>query len=651
MNKYLLFGLLLSAAGSLFAQEAHTFGELTYQEKGIEQYPSDTTANAVYLYERGDNYFDLDGNRIWLYKTYHAKIKILKTDGFEHGTVSIPYYRGEDTSEKILSIRAITHNGTVRTGVAQDQIFYKDLNPNWSEATFSFPAVQVGSVLEYTYELRSPFIYNLTGWEFQAGIPKVYSEFNARIPGNYVYNRSLVGFLPLDVNEAELERGCLAIPGIAKPADCEKLRYAMKDIPAFEEESFMLAVSNYRARMEFELSEWRRINGQIERFTKTWDDVDSEFRKDTDLGRQLKKENFFEKQVPAELLSGGTDLERAQNIYNFVRTYYNWDGKFGIYRESRVKEAFEKGVGNVAEINMSLINLLNVAGIPTQLVLSATRGRGLPKKNHPVMSDFNYVLARCEIDGTTYILDATDKFTPFGMLPTRALNYYGRVMDFDKDSYWEDFKIEERNMVNIRAQLVLEEDGSSGSGVLYWLTAGYPAIEKLQEKAEAERYDDTLEDSFRDDMEVIALEWDEEKSSESNTYERLDFEISNSITGNRIYLDPFLIRFFNRNPFKLNTRLYPVDFAYPRSYTYSISISVPEGMTVESLPEKQMIALPNGYARLVFDAGLQGNNIVLTFNFNLAASHLPSEYYPGLKDLFDRAVRAQSQSLIVLVKP
>ncbi|WP_088341624.1 DUF3857 domain-containing protein [Robiginitalea sediminis] len=649
MKKSLLLGVILAVAGTLVAQEPHTFGTLTYKEKNFEQYEADTTASAVYLYERGDNYFDLDGNRIWLYKAYHAKIKILKPEGFDQGTVSIPYYRGADTSEKIMSIHAMTHNGTVRVGVAQDQIFYKDTGANWSEATFSFPDIREGAVLEYTYILRSPYIYNFNGWEFQADIPKVYSEFNARIPGNYVYNRALVGFLSLDVNEAELERDCLVIPGIPKPADCEKLKYAMKDIPAFREESFMLAANNYQARMEFELSEWRKINGQIERFTKTWDDVDSEFRKDSDLGRQLKKGNFFEKQVPPELLSEGGLLERAERIYEFVRAHYNWNGQYGIYRESRVKEAFEEGSGNVSEINMSLINLLNAAGIPAQLVLSATRGRGLPKRSHPVMSDFNYVLARCEIDGKTYYLDATDKYTPFGMLPQRALNYYGRVMDFDADSFWEDFNLEDRNMVNIRAQLVLEEDGSTGTGVLYWLTAGYPAIEKRQEKAESESYDDALEDSFREDMQVTSLEWDQEKSSETSTYERLDFEIENRITGNRIYLDPFLIRFFNRNPFTLDSRLYPVDFAYARGYSYSISITIPEGLTVESLPEKSMVALPDNMARLVFDAKQQGNTVVLTFNFSLGAPHMAAELYPALKDLFDRAVRAQTQSLIVLV--
>ncbi|MDG1572195.1 DUF3857 domain-containing protein [Robiginitalea sp. M366] len=646
----LLIFLLVLVGKAATAQSNHTYGQLNPEEKSFGAYEADTTAAAVYLYERGDNYFDVDGSRIWLYKKYHAKIKVLKEEGFDYGTISIPYYRGESTSEKVMEVRAMTHNGTVRIGVEQNQIFNKDLGPNWSEITFSFPKIQVGSVLEYTYLLRSPYIYNFNGWDFQESIPKVYTEFNASIPGNYYYNRALIGTLTLAVNEAELEKGCLRVPGISKPADCEKLRYAMEDVPAFVEEPFMLGTRNYKSRMVFELAEWRKINGEIERFTQSWEDVDKEMRTDSDLGRQLKKETYFEKQVPPTLLSTGEPLERARNIYEYVRTHFNWTGSYGVSLNSRVKDAFDQGSGSVAEINMTLINLLNAGGIPAELVMSATRRMGLPKRSHPVMSDFNYVLARAEIDGKTYYMDATDKYIPFGMLPFRCLNYYGRVMDFENESYWEDFNIESRNQVNVRAQLLLEADGMEGSGVMYWLNTGYPAVDKRRKMAEEEDYQEELEEGFREDIEVTSLGLDAEKSTETSTYERLDFRMENEISGDRIYLDPFLIRFFSRNPFTLNQRTYPVDFGYARAYVYSLSITLPEGFTVESLPEPLMTALPDGLGHLMYKVEERGGNVLLTFNFNLKTPHYTSELYPALKSLFDEAVRAQTQSLIVLAR-
>ena len=187
----------------------------------------------------------------------------------------------------------------------------------------------------------SPFIYNFKGWNFQSDIPKIYSEFNAKIPGNYLYNRSLIGSLKLDINDADLKRECFHIDGFAKAADCEVLKYAMKDIPAFKtEKEFMLSEKNYISRLDFELSQYNRFDGTTDKYTKTWKDVDKEFRSDKDIGRQLTKNGFFEKLVPVSLLTDGDALTRAKNIYEFVKNRYTWTEKYGVYGKARVKDAF-----------------------------------------------------------------------------------------------------------------------------------------------------------------------------------------------------------------------------------------------------------------------------------------------------------------------
>src|SRR5690606_29986690 len=133
---------------------------------------------------------------------------------------------------------------------------------------FTFPDVREGSILEYSYEIQSPFFFNLTGWKFQEAIPKVYTEYNAKIPGNYKYNRALIGEIALDVNEATIKKSCFSIPRATESADCEVLKYVMKDVPAFKEgEEYMLSPSNYRSSLEFELSELLRFDGTKERYT------------------------------------------------------------------------------------------------------------------------------------------------------------------------------------------------------------------------------------------------------------------------------------------------------------------------------------------------------------------------------------------------
>ena len=635
-----------------YAQKNTNFGTLTKAEKAFAVYEPDTTAAAVYLYEKGDNYFEVRNDFVWLITEYHAKIKILKKEGLSKSEISIPYYHNDSRTEKVQKIKALSHNGIVKTAVNSSDIYVIDNNENWSEKKFAIPNVKVGSVLEYTYEIQSPFFFNLNGWDFQSDIPKVYTEYTAKIPGNWRYNRRLSGKLQLDTNEADIKADCFTIPTATKQADCEVVKYAMRNVPSFaEDEEYMLAGSNYRSKLEFELQEYHDFKGQKHRYTKTWKDVDKEFRLDKDIGRQLRKKNFFEKNVPADLFIESNELEKAKNIYAFVQKHYNWNGKYGLWKDNRVKRAFEEGKGNVAEINISLINLLNAAGIKADLVLTATRNRGLPKTKNPVMSGFNYILVKINIDGKDYLLDASNKYVPFGMLPFRSLNYYGRVMDFDEESYWFDIVPEKNNKKQVRCLMVLDAENGIIKGKLSLLSSGYYAINgwqnlKLQSE---EAYLDEMQENFEEEYDIIDYDIKEDRSNEKFLAEEFEFE--SDIEDNTLYLDPFIINFFEKNPFKALERNYPIDFGYTRNNGYTITIQLPKNYKVKSLPEDKVFQLPDNVGSLKFNCKETANNSLnVFFDFKLNATQYKSEYYKAIKELFQEAVDVQTKSIIVLEK-
>lgn len=652
MKKAIVLLVLLNTA-LVFAQKQE-FGELTAFESEFKTYQKDTTAHAVYLYEKGENYFEVRRNYVWLITEYHAKIKVLDKEGFSEAEISIPYYHSGRKTEKVNDIQAITHTDGVRYNIMEDNVYDVEINERWSEKRFTFSNVQEGSVLEYTYEVQSPFFYNLNGWEFQEHIPKVYSEYNAKIPGNYKYNRSLMGQLPLDVNEATIKNNCFSIPGTSAQADCEVLKYVMKDVPAFkDDEEYMLAPSNYRSRLEFELSEYEGFRGERERFTKTWKDVDKEFRTDGDIGGQLRKKNYFERNLPLEIIRGKEDdLTKAMNLYNFVKSHYSWNGKYGIFRDNKVKKAFDEGVGNVAEINITLINLLNASGIDTDLMLLSTRMHGLPKKSHPVMSDFNYVVAKLDIDGTTYLLDATEKELPFGMLPYRCLNYYGRVMELDGASYWYDIVPEKSNTRAVRLQVKLDLENGLASGVCDEISKGYDAYFKRNRLASlsSEEYLEEIEKGNSDGFFVNDYEIVEEQSDEKNLVERYSFELEGVEPSGTIYFNPFIIRYFKNNPFKAETRSYPVDFGYLRKFNYMAKIEVPEGYKIKEIPAPVNLALPDGSGVLRFNTTEIQGDVMVIFSLQLKSTQYNNAGYSYIKKFFSNAVASQNQSYVVLEK-
>lgn len=652
MRKIYFFLVLLISASTM-GQELD-FGQLSFYDTELKTYEKDTTAHAVYLYEKGENYFEVRRNYVWLITEYHAKIKILDKEGFSEADIAIPYYHSDRNTEKVNDIKAITHTDGVRYNVMADDIYDVEVSERWSEKRFTFSNVQEGSILEYTYEVQSPFFYNLNGWQFQEDIPKIYTEYNAKIPGNYIYNRSLLGKLELDVNEATIKSNCFSIPGTSDQADCEVLQYVMKDVPAFkDDEEYMLAPSNYRSRLEFELSEYEGFNGRKQRFTKSWKDVDKEFRTDRDIGGQLRKKNYFERNLPLELITGEEDdLAKAINLYNFVKSHYSWNGKYGIFRDNKVKKAFDEGVGNVAEINITLINLLNASGLDADLMLMSTRKHGLPKRSHPVMSDFNYVIAKLDIEGTTYLLDATEKELPFGMLPYRCLNYYGRVMDLDDASYWYDIVPEKLNVRSIRLMVKLDVENGLVTGVCDETSMGYDAYFKRNKLASLskEEYLEEIEKENIDGFFVKDYEIVKEKSNEKSLAEHFSFELENLEPSETIYFNPFLIRFFKNNPFKAETRNYPVDFGYSKRFDYMASIEVPEGYKVKDLPESINMGLPDGSGILRVNTSEMQGKVMVVFSLQLKSAHYKSTGYHYVKELFRNAVESQNQSYVVLEK-
>ncbi len=645
--------LVIFQSVSVIGQEVY-FGQLSHFESEFKTYEKDTTAHAVYLFEKGDNYFEVRRGYVRLIKKYHARIKILDKEGFSEAEITIPYYHFGGRTEIVSNIEGISHTEGLKYNVLQSTIYDVEVNERWSEKRFTFPNVQVGSILEYTYEIQSPFFFNLNGWKFQEDIPKVYTEYNAKIPGNYRYNRTLIGELSLQVNEAFIEEKCFSIPGTSDQADCEVLKYVMKDVPAFkEDESYMLSPKNYRSSLEFELSEHLRFNGITDKYTKSWKDVDKEFKADKDLGRQLKKENFFERNVPLDLISGGDDkLEKAKRIHEFVKNWFVWNGDYGIYWNNRVKQAFDQHRGNVAEINITLINLLNAAGIDTDMMVLSTRNNGLPKKSHPVMSDFNYLVAKADIDGNSYLLDATQKYLPFGMLPYRCLNYYGRVMDLEGESYWYDIVPEQTNSRAIRMEMSLNPEGGLVTGNYDEITKGYEVLIKKNQiiTSTKEEYLNELEESSNGDFFIENYEMDSEQSNDKKLIEHFEFEMEGLESGETIYFNPFIIRFFKSNPFISEERYYPVDFGYLRSYMYYANVEVPEGYKIKELPEAIILSLPEKSGLLRFNCSELQGKIMVQYSLQLRAPHYTSEGYAFIKKFFEDAINAQNNSYLVLEK-
>lgn len=75
--------------------------------------------------------------------------------------------------------------------------------------------------------------------------------------------------------------------------------------------------------------------------------------------------------------------------------------------------------------------MLRYEDINADPVLLSTRSHGNTYSMYPILSQYNYVVARADIDGKIYYLDASEPRLGFGRLPLRCYNGPARVINKD----------------------------------------------------------------------------------------------------------------------------------------------------------------------------------------------------------------------------
>jgi len=634
---------------SSFAQDrGFPYGQASYRELEMKIYDKDSSAVAVVLNEFGDGSME-NGNDYNLLFEYHVRIKILKQQGVERATIEIPLHKQEGRSEKVRSVKASSYNienGTLKeTKLESKNIFTKNENKYWDVQRFAISNVHEGSVIEYQYTIESPFKFNFRSWFFQDDIPKIKSEYWATIPGNYTYNITLRGALPLSKHESEVIRECF----YQRKADCARHQFAMQDIPAFIEEDYMTAKSNFLSAINFELAEFKGFDGRNVKYTKEWKDVDLDLRRDEKFGQQLRKgKDIVDEHVELAMLGETDPLIKAQKIYAFIKGWYEWDEVNGMFSEYGIKKAFNSKKGNVGDINLTLIAALRYAGLSVDPVILSTRSNGLPIEIHPVITDFNYVIAKLNLGDKIYLLDATDDFLPFGLIPVRCFNGKGRVLG-EKESYWHELKPGDKAKQITMLNLKLEKDGVM-RGTINYSYYGYEAVRKRKEISEF-----TTEEAYFEDLKNKRHKTRILKSELINTNditkpltEKLEVEIETfeDLNAANFIFNPFIESLIKTNPFKSKERLFPVDFGVPIDESIIINLEYPENLELTEVPDKVALALPNAGGRYLFSIQNLGNRMLLSNSLSINRIVYSPEEYHYLKELYSRILQVQNASLV-----
>ena len=655
------------------------FGKISSKIFKTTTCPIDSNAHAYFVFDFGKTDFRYASTTVRekdpssgrkgfiMYFERHYRIHILDNNALDWANVEIPLYHDmEGSREEVTKFKAFVYNPDGRkvdkSKAKQSDLVRESKNDNWDVMKCALPNVKAGSVIEVNYMVKSDFFFNLQSWQFQKTIPVLQSEYHVWIPEYFRYNQSQWGYYPVKL-EKDSRMKSLTITyeqskfsytgsGIDKQQqtiDYEEFIYHLKaeNVPGFPLEPYLTSPDNYLSKVEFELSMIKIPGRSEEHYSMSWDDINNYFLNHSSFGVQLKRERFLKDEVEQIAAANPDTLKRLEAAFSWAKDQFSWDGILSKYASGSLRSAWKSGSGNSADINLALVVLLRELGLDAYPVVLSTRKNGLIHPSHPSISSFNYVIAAVKINGSVYLMDATEPLSEVNLLPTRCLNNQGWLVD-SRQSGWLNLKNGDLAQ-SANCNLTITPDGTI-TGRINCTYSRYGAYSERQDALAKSTPENYLKEKFeKDGIQISNSSITGLDGLYQDVKYEFDVEISDQVTkaGDLLIFAPVILDRWDENPFKIEQRDYPVEFTYPFTEMHTISITVPEGYAVEELPEPMIVNMQDKSAKLIYSINQLGNKIQITSVFAVNKTIVLPDQYPYLKQMFDILVDKQKDQVIL----
>ena len=633
-----------AGAAPCLAQKAPVkWGDVPEEHLRMTHYPADTNAAAVILADYGTVEFDPDYSLTF---RRHRRVKILREDGYDWGTVVLAY-RSADRMQNVSEVRgqtfAVGADGKVkRLKMDKSAVFREDVDGEYKQVRFTLPGLAPGAVIEYQYTLRSNSPVFVPEWQFQNSEPTLWSEFRPEFPPRLGFVQAVRGVLDFHIDETQ---------EILRPDGTgTRRRIVMRDVPALREEAYMTTPQNFRARIEYQLASYFDPRSGPRQFLQTWDELAKTLIENNAFGRQLDRPRRNVREQVEALTAGLTEPEaKLQTLYDYVRTQVAFDGKAGIFLDRDLDDVLKTRKGSSPEIALLLVSMLREAGLEAYPVLISTRSHGYIIEQYPLLRQFNDVIVYAQAGGETFLLDATDPLRPYDLLPYEALNERGWLVR-KTDARWIDVTAAGRYTHLTVVAGELAADGTL-TAVLDASDGGYSALYKRRRLKE-DGAEKLVRNVFLDGLHDVRLDAHHVAHADSVTLPlktTADFAVPAyaQAAGDFLYLNPTVLGRTEENPLKLPERTFPVDYGYPADMVYQLRLKLPDGYEVREKPSAMRLALSSGGMTFTREADVQDGELVLQTRFVRAKSLFAPRHYDDLRDFYDRVVAAHAEQIVL----
>lgn len=578
------------------------------------------------------------------YQDEYIRTKIFTEEGKKYGNIEIPFLAGRYTISG-LKARTIRPDGSIVNfeGKTFDKLIVKTSGLRIFARTFAMPDVQVGSIIEYWYRMNwDPTQLVSSRWI-------VHQELFTRRATFAVFPYTQTYYLYWNT---------VRIPDSAAPKKQNdgSFRMTLENIPAFKEEPFAPPEDELKGRIDLFYTDW-----QVKSADEYWKRVGMVFFKSAEdfIGNRKGIRDVLATLVdpadPAE-----TKLHkiyaRVQQIRNlsYERRKSEAEEKREKLKDNKsVEDVLKNGYGSYREINRLLVALVRAAGMDAAVVRVSERNRYFFNRDVLDISQLSGEIAWVSVEGKEYYLDPGTAFCPFGLLSWENTSVKGIKLDKDGGTLVTTILPGSSSAVTKRtASLKLTEDGSLEGK----LQVQFTGLEGLRRRLQGFKDDEAtrrkeIEDEIKGwfpsnaSVKIESIEnWDgSEKPLLVTAAVRIPGMATS--TGRRTLLPVGIFQTRSRNPFTGSDRLHPIYFRHPFQVVDDITLELPAGLDVETLPTPRNTQREFGVFVSRFERS--GNTIRLQRQFTVETIMLTPQYYSVIRGFYDTARAADEEQVIL----
>src|SRR5229473_1419695 len=644
LGKWVVLGL---AMWMLAAQEANAgigFLPVSPDELKLTSEPQAPGAPAIILYRQVDR----DDNGHTSHEDNYVRIKILTEEGRKYANVEIPFLKG---SQSIVDVKArtIRPDGSIADfgGQVFEKYLVKGKGMKYLAKTFTLPDVQLGSIIEYSFttDLGEHLLFD-SHWILSEELFTKKAQFSLKpYKGTYVpYSlRWIWHRLPADASPKE--------------GPDHIVRMEAHDIPPFQTEDYMPPPNELRSRVDFIYQEgpaekdqesfWSRVgktrSGQLEGF----------------IGKRKAME-----QAVAQIVSPNDSQDvKLRKIYDRVQQIRNKSYEVQKTEQEQkrakekpaenVEEVWKRGYGDSVQLAWLFLGLVRAAGFEAYGCWVSDRRDYFfnPVTMQSAKLNANVVLVK--LNGKDVYLDPGVVFTPFGLLTWSETGVTGLRLDKDGGS-WIQTTLPQASESRIErvGKLKLSDTGDLEGK----LTVTYIGLEAMYHRMEEQKSDEVARRKFLEELvtEQIAAAAEAEltnkpdwTSSETPLVAEYNLKIPGwaSSAGRRVVIPAAIFTAADKGLFEHANRVQPIYFEYPYEKADDLTIDLPPGWQISSVPPSQD---QNGKV-VAYSLKVEQSpgTLRLTRKLTIDVLLVQQKYYTALRNFF-QAVRTGDGVQVVL---